>query len=164
MGGIELDPASCATANAIVRAERFFTEKDNGLLQPWEARSVWLNPPYARTKMYKSGIRHWVEKALQAYQRGDVEQAILLVTTEVNAQWFQPLWAYPICFADHRVKFLAPVRDKRGVYSHMFGACFVYIGPHTTLFTQAFARFGRIALAVDVPRHKLAPLPLWGGL
>jgi hypothetical protein len=161
MDGIDLDPASCAAANEIVKATRYFTEKQNGLLQEWKARSLWFNPPYARTATYHSGIRHWVEKALQSYQSGDIEQAILLLTTEVNAQWFQPLWEYPICFADHRVKFLAPVLDPRGVYNHMFGTCFVYLGPHEERFAEVFSQFGRIVKAIDTPKAKPVTRELW---
>lgn len=144
MGGIELDVASCAEANLLVQATRYFTEQENGLLQAWWGRSVWCNPPYARTATYRSGIRAWVDKALQAYQGGAIGQAILLLTTEVNAAWFQPLYAYPICFPDHRVKFRAPKKDRRGIYSHMFGTCFVYLGPHTTLFAEVFGQFGAV--------------------
>src|SRR5690606_29790173 len=45
MGSIELDPASCALANTVVKADRFFEKRDNGLKQPWNVRTVWLNPP-----------------------------------------------------------------------------------------------------------------------
>lgn len=163
MGSIELDPASCAAANEIVQAERYFTEKQNGLLQEWKARSLWLNPPYARSATYQSGIRSWVDKTDQSYQSGDVQQAIILVTTEVNAQWFQPLWQYLICFADHRVKFIAPKKNRRGVYSHMFGTCFVYLGPQSEVFTKVFSRFGRIVRAIDTPKQRVSNLSLWEG-
>lgn len=144
MGSIELDPASCAEANAIVQAERYFTEQDNGLAQEWQAETVWLNPPYARTKTYQSGIRAWVEKALRAYDAGTIQQAILLVTTEMNAQWIQPLYQFSICFPNHRVKFISPKKDKRGKYQHMFGACFVYMGPNKVKFEEVFTQFGPV--------------------
>ncbi len=44
LGGIDLDPASCAIANRTVRAARIFTKADNGLAHPWGGR-VFLNSP-----------------------------------------------------------------------------------------------------------------------
>ena len=44
LGVIELDPASCAGAQATVRARRFHTLEDDGLAQEWSG-AVWLNPP-----------------------------------------------------------------------------------------------------------------------
>src|SRR5260370_39698849 len=134
MGNIELDPASCAIANKTVKAERYFTKEQNGLLQEWKAHSLWLNPPYGRSaKMqgqHLSTIKLFVDKCLDAYQNGDVLQAIILATTEVNAKWFYPLWQYTICFPDHRVNFIMENLPKSGKYSQMFGTCFVYLGPH----------------------------------
>ena len=40
LGGIDLDPASCDVANAVVQASRIFTVADNGLEQPWSAGST----------------------------------------------------------------------------------------------------------------------------
>lgn len=44
MGQIDLDPASCAAAQARVRARHCFTKADNGFTRPWHGR-VFLNPP-----------------------------------------------------------------------------------------------------------------------
>lgn len=165
LGSIELDPASCAAANKIVRAERYYSKEQNGLLQEWRARSLWLNPPYGRSaKMqgqHLSTIKLFVDKCLDAYQRGDVLQAIILVTTEVNAKWFYPLWSYPICFPNHRVNFLVPKLPQSGKYSQMFGSCFVYLGPNESQFIEVFSRFGHIVKAISTPPTNAVNLELW---
>lgn len=164
MEGIELDPASDAAANRIVQAQRYYTEEQNGLLQEWKARSVWLNPPYGRSARmqgkHQSTIKLFVDKCLYHYERGDVEQAIILATTEVNAKWFYPLWQFPICFPDHRVNFIVPEQQKNK-YSQMFGTCFVYLGLHEQRFVEVFSKFGHIAKAISPPKPTLATQSLW---
>lgn len=44
LGGIDLDPASCAKANKRIKAKQFFSVEDDGLTQPWRGR-VFVNPP-----------------------------------------------------------------------------------------------------------------------
>jgi len=44
LGGIDLDPASCARANQAVRANNFYAARDNGFVRDWHGR-VFLNPP-----------------------------------------------------------------------------------------------------------------------
>lgn len=165
MGSIELDPASCAEANQIVKADRYFTKEQNGLDQEWRAKTVWLNPPYGRTaKMAatrKSTIGLFIEKLLTAYYEGDIEQAIILATTEVNAKWFQPLRNFLICFPDHRVKFIVPVKLERGIYSQMFGTCFVYLGLNEQKFIDEFEQFGDIMKRVSKRKTRTTNAELW---
>ena len=164
MGGIDLDPASCAAANLIVKATRYYTKDENGLVQDWTGR-VWLNPPYGRSaKMqatHKSTIGLFVEKCLSSYAAGSVTQAIILATTEVNAKWFYPLWQFPICIPDHRVSFLVPIQQKNK-YSQMFGTCFVYLGPCEDRFADVFSEFGHIVKTVAAPRRaRITTADLW---
>lgn len=146
LGSIDLDPASCEEANRIVKANRYFTKEQNGLDQEWKAKTCWLNPPYGRTfrmaATRKSTIALFIEKLLYHYAKGDIEQAIVLTTTEVNAKWFYPLLQFPVCFPDHRIKFIVPVKLERGIYSQMFGSCFTYLGPDKQKFVDVFQKFG----------------------
>src|ERR1051325_9718595 len=47
MGSIDLDPASCALAQRVVKAETWFDAKHDGLKRRWTG-NVWLNPPFNR--------------------------------------------------------------------------------------------------------------------
>lgn len=167
MGGIDLDPASCELANRTVKATRYYTQQENGLAQPWY-RNVWLNPPYKLDKSlpneYRSTVAKWVNKLLAHYQCGDIQQAIMLVTSRHDAVWFEPLWQFPICFA-HRLWFEVPYgstsRPGRNRDTHMLGSCFVYLGPNEHKFVEVFSQFGRIAKAIDTPRQTVRLLSLW---
>ncbi len=101
----------------------------------------------------------FVEKLLQEYERGNVSQAIVLATTEVNARWFYPLWQYPICIPDHRVSFIVP--EKLDKYSQMFGTCFVYLGPNEQRFIEVFSQFGHVVKTVSCHTSKPTTLKLW---
>lgn len=52
-----LDP--CATPEN-AKCSKFFTEKEDGLVQNWDNERVFMNPPYGRT------IGQWIKKASEA--------------------------------------------------------------------------------------------------
>jgi DNA N-6-adenine-methyltransferase (Dam) len=171
MGDIDLDPASCEAANQTVKANRYYTIEDDGLSKPWSKR-VWLNPPYGRRykapNEHRSIIALWVEKLLQDYQSGAIDQAILLCIAHVQTKWFQLLWDYPICFVDHYVRFYLPEGSTRPsrlgwkTEGHTYGTIFVYLGHNERKFAEVFSQFGTvIPSGVTVRRQKLVNLELW---
>ena len=137
MGAIDLDPASCELANEVVKAERYFTLEDDGFSQVWRGR-VWLNPPYGRDGG-DSNQALWSARLIKAYCEGDVTEAVLLINAVTDRHWFQPLWDFPICFTDHRIRFY----DQNGeAGSPTHGNAFVYLGKQTTRFVELFSPFG----------------------
>lgn len=147
MGSIDLDPASCEKANVIVQADTFFTEAENGILYNWYG-NVWLNPPYGigidRAGKQRSNQAIWSEKMLEQYDdgEGNINQGIMLVNAQTPEKWFAPLWNFPICFTDHRIKFVAADGKSKSQPTH--GNAFVYFGYKRLTFADVFSRFGRI--------------------
>jgi ParB family chromosome partitioning protein len=158
MGGIGLDPASCAAANQFIRATRYYTKADNGLLQPWFGR-IWLNPPYGRAKGGSVSFQaEFIRKLLHEWSRHSIAQAVLLCTADPDERWFQPLWRFPLCFAYPQIRFFRPGLPPE---KHIMGSCFVYLGSHEDAFTEAFKPFGRVIKAINPPRSVSLNLELW---
>lgn len=133
LGGIDLDPASGKEANETVRADRFYTEQDNGLAQEWSGR-VWMNPPFGGMQV------SFLSKLIEEYSAGHVTAAIALFNGyRFEARWFQPLWNYPLCFTNRRFSFYNPYR---GSSAPPTGIVLAYLGPNPDAFIRVFSRFG----------------------
>jgi ParB family chromosome partitioning protein len=164
MGGIDLDPASCALANQTVKATRYFTKDDDGLSQIWGGK-VWLNPPYSSPLSpagMSGGKRRgptelWIQKLIDSFESGDVSQAIVCINADTVRAWFQCLWEYTICFVSRPIQF---IRVDQKPEHHFFGTAFVYLGPHESRFIEVFSRFGTIAKRVSPVMTHEAPR-LW---
>ena len=104
MGTIDLDPASSEEANRVVRAERFHTKADDGLVQPWRG-NVWMNPPFKAAL-----IARFVDKLCHHVAMGDVVQAIILTNNATETQWYSRLTAVSsaLCMVRGRIKFWSP--------------------------------------------------------
>lgn len=143
MGGIDLDPASCAEANEHVRAVRFISKEEQGLTYDWHG-NVWLNPPYGRGEYNQSNQGLWSAYLLDQFERGYIDQAVLLVNNTPDRSWFWPLWHYPICFTYRRIRFVA--MQGAAKHSPTHGNAFVYLGPNVVRFRTFFSDFGHVVL------------------
>ena len=131
LGHIDLDPASCAEANQVIRASRFFTAQQDGLSRVWSGR-VFLNPPYGKTGN-RSNQEIWSRKLVDDYEEGFVVRAVLLVNAATDTAWFQALARrYPICFIAGRVRFWRPDTPAN---SPTHGNALVYFGTELGLFS-----------------------------
>ena len=157
MGGIDLDPASCAAANTVVQASIFYDRATDGLAQIWQAKRVWLNPPYCKVGAMSNQER-WSRKLIAEYEAGHVGQAILLVNAATETRWFQQLYDYPICFVKGRIQFWSLQERKSGP---TVGSALVYFGANIERFITVFSRFGVVVRSVLPSRE---PVSLWDAI
>jgi hypothetical protein len=139
-GKIDLDPASCSEANKVVKAARIFTRQVDGLAQPWQARTLYLNPPYG------GQVAGFTKKLIAEYQAGNVAAAICMLNADhTDSPWWRPLWNDTLlCFCFERVWF-----DKaRG--QAPFNSVFILFGgePYRKRFKQVFGRLGTCVVKV----------------
>jgi len=135
MGGIDLDPASSDIANKVVRADRYYTAEQNGLLQEWYGR-VWLNPPYSNPL-----ITQFCMTLVSHYVTGKVQEACVIVNNATETKWFQALAsvANAVCFPKSRIRFWSPGKAS---LSPLQGQVIIYLGPNVDRFIKRFAPFG----------------------
>lgn len=135
LGAIDLDPASCPEANAIVGASTFYTLQEDGLAQPWRGR-VWMNPPYAQP-----AIEHFAEKFAASVRAGEVTAGVVLVNNATETEWFRLMSevATAVCFPKGRVRFWSPGGEDA---APLQGQAVLYAGDNLEAFRQAFSSFG----------------------
>jgi len=144
MGGIDLDPATCLTAQEYIRAARYHTVEDSGLLHPWSGR-VWLNPPYRMPE-----IQAFVLRLVEHYRSGEVNQAVLLVDAASDTRWFHVAMgaASAVCWTKGRLRFLRP--DAGGGLTDRTaptrGQAICYFGRDPKRFAREFSQFGRVVV------------------
>ncbi len=96
-----LDPC-CTEQNH--KCPNFFTDKENGLLQPWNQQTVFVNPPYSR-----GNIDKWVEKCWRVFTYGYFPGPIVaLLPVSTSANWFHEyiIDRASIRFYERRIRFV----------------------------------------------------------
>lgn len=91
-----LDPCSDGI-NA--KCAKYFTERDNGLVQDWSNDTVFMNPPYGRD------IKYWIKKAYDESQKGATVVALIPSRTDTKYWHDYCMKASKITLIKGRVKF-----------------------------------------------------------
>ena len=137
MGGtIDLDPTSSATANARVRATRYYTVEQDALSDEnvWDG-NIWLNPPY-------NDVKPFADKLV----RSKFKQAIVLTNNATETRWFNVLQEHcsAMVFSKGRIKFVKG-EDLKVHDTPKQGQCFFYFGNNTDKFAEEFKKYGWFA-------------------
>lgn len=134
MGTIDLDPAPCPSANAVVGARAYYSERISGLDErhPWTG-NVWMNPPYG------GNAEQFVRRLMREYDSGRVTQAIVLLSSQaIVTKW-----------ADDAVRKASAIGVSRGrwefrpgngqvISSPAGGSSLLYYGQRVREFCSAF--------------------------
>jgi len=92
-----LDPCTNGENN---KCEKFYTEKENGLIHDWSKDIVFMNPPYGRQ------IRQWVEKAYNESLKGS--KVVCLIPSRTDTKYWHDFIfnkASEVRFIKGRLKF-----------------------------------------------------------
>lgn len=129
-GRIDLDPASCESANKIVQAEKYYTKDEDGLSQEWTG-IVFLNPPY-------DGVKPFIEKLAHS---PNVTEAVVLTNNATETGWFQLLSSISaaVVFPSGRLHFY---KDDGEQGACMQGQAITYAGSNPERFLEIFGKFG----------------------
>ena len=138
MGTIDVDPASSEVANEIVRAKKYYTKENDGLLQDWPG-NIWMNPPYSQPLITK-----FCNLLVEKYVVGEVDQACVLVNNATETEFYQNMLRQckAVCFINGRIKFIDENGDSTG--APLQGQTVLYFGDNVVLFAENFSYFGVI--------------------
>lgn len=146
LDGVELDP--CTTYRNPIAAADYYTVDHDGLAQSWQARTVYMNPPYGR------GVEAWTSKLADEYERGRIDEAVALLPARTDTKWWKSLAKYPVCFITGRLQF-----NDCG-QSAPFPSALFYLGDNWQGFDKAFGNVGLVYIPIAyLQRVKESYLP-----
>ena len=152
LGTIDLDP--CSNEFSIVQARTEYRLPDHdGLRESWEARTIYVNPPYGSDKERGTRIRQWLAKCEEAYREYRSEVIALVPVATNTGHWKRHVWGAATAVAflyDTRLKFL--VNGSPSGKGAPMSCAMVYWGNHFEKFRGTFVEHGAV---VDLrPLHR----------
>lgn len=122
---IALDP--CTTPDNPVNASHFYTEEDDGLVQPWGGGLCYWNCPYSRGQPIR-----WATRAWDAWDVSAVESiGLMIADTSTEATQFVLNNANAVGFWKKRIRFAGDASAK-------FANMVAYFGDRQGRFLRVF--------------------------
>jgi hypothetical protein len=140
-GDIDLDP--CSNESSMVDAKTKYILPINGLIESWNYKRIFVNPPYGRNVENKTSIYDWILKGVETSKLGN--EVLFLIPVATNTKHFKQLifkHAKGICFLeDTRLKFWNNGKeDKKGA---PMACCMIYFGSNYKRFSSVFSAVGK---------------------
>jgi hypothetical protein len=104
-GVIGLDP--CTEPDNPAGAELFYTIADDGLMQPWDTETIFVNPPYNRAP------EPWADRCIEAAAAGSSVVLLMPAATDTRIWQRAASTGSAVCFIRGRVKFGVPRSNGR---------------------------------------------------
>jgi len=143
MGGIDLDPASCPSANLTIAASAYYSERVNGLdrLNPWLGR-IWINPPYGgKAELFTGRLLSELSPA------GEVTQAIVLLGSQaLVTKWADPAVRRSNAIGVSRGRWEFRPGNGQIISSPAGGSSLLYFGDRVEAFSRHFESLAHVML------------------
>lgn len=139
LGDIDLDPFSSKEANRIIKARKFFDLHSDALNKSWQAKTVFMNPPYSFP-----ACKLAIAKFLSEHEKGAFSQGIVLCNNSTDSKWFHNLLATCDAFCLMRGRIAFWNVDGKQVSGNTRGQVFFYFGGHLQQFSLHFSAFGKV--------------------
>jgi hypothetical protein len=149
-GVIDLDPASCAAANATVRATRYYALPRDGLVLEWSGR-VFLNPPgglahepHRTAFSARSSACAWWRRLVYELRCRRVMSAVFvgfnieILRSSQGHTELPGVLAFPFCVPSRRLRFSGDQPTHANVIA--------YLGPDVGAFVAAFGDIGTVVV------------------
>ena len=151
-GEIELDP--CSNKQSIVNAKvEYIYPKNDGLVDTWNFKTVYVNPPYGIDKENNTSIKDWIKRCDEANQEHESEVLALIPVAVNTRHWKEHVFgkANSVCFlADTRLKFINGTNDKGAPMA----CAMVYWGNKGSKFYKKFSKFGAVIDLTSLKKNK----------
>ena len=154
-GNIELDPCSNTSSVVDAKIEYIFPQHD-GLIEIWDFKTIYVNPPYGVDRARGTTIKHWLKKCAEAHKEYDSEVLALVPVATNTSHWKDYVFgeASAICFLyDTRLKFL--VNNTTNNKGAPMSCCMVYWGHKIKKFRSIFLKFGAVVNISDLLEHQI---------
>lgn len=142
-GSIGLDP--CSNEFSMVGAMKEYSLPfSDGLRDPWDAKTIYVNPPYGSDRGRGTRIIDWFERIVDANRNGSEVIALVPVATNTK-HWKEHVFpvASGICFlAQPRLRFYTGGEENRK--GAPMACAIIYYGQDWNVFAEAFREHGAV--------------------